>query len=115
MIVFGFSSWEDSLHIYACVASFSVDRAAKTRLGETAKTTTAVLLLAECRFLQGARIRTLSPGHEGPVSGMVYVKEDKVHRRLHRAKQRASSAVAVQIGSPPRRDTVPAQGFAVSA
>ena len=71
--------------------------------------------LAECRFLQGARIRTLSPGHEGPVSGMVYVKEDKVHRRLHRAKQRASSAVAVQIGSPPRRDTVPAQGFAVSA
>eukprot|EP00752_Nemacystus_decipiens_P012939 g11452.t1 len=30
------------------------------------------------RFLQGARIRILSPGHDGPVSGMVYIKEDKV-------------------------------------
>ncbi|CAM9260448.1 unnamed protein product, partial [Ectocarpus fasciculatus] len=30
------------------------------------------------RFLQGTRIRTMSPDHDGPVSGMVYVKEDKV-------------------------------------
>lgn len=37
-----------------------------------------VCFLAYFRFLQGTRIRTLSPGHEGPVSGMVYVKEDKV-------------------------------------
>ncbi|CAN0111869.1 unnamed protein product [Scytosiphon promiscuus] len=30
------------------------------------------------RFLQGTRIRTMSPEHDGPVSGMVYVKEDKL-------------------------------------
>lgn len=47
------------------------------------------------RFLQGARIRTLSPGHAGPVSGMVYIKEDKVHRTLHVAHQTAPSVVAV--------------------
>lgn len=34
--------------------------------------------MTDSRFLQGTRIRSLSPGHNGPVSGLVYVREDKV-------------------------------------